>query len=103
MNYQLKLEPCLATWAYVISILYDSGDPKNFNLNQIVTEVEKMSIDSNGIEAKDEDDSLFFKIALEKSILVDKNLYLSKRIHKILLKNDNIKFLNDWRTYNRYL
>ena len=58
---------------------------------------------NNGIDPIDEDDSLFFKKALEISININKNLNFFRRIHKILMKNDNIKFLNDQRNYTRYL
>ena len=58
---------------------------------------------NNGIVPIDEDDSLFFKSALEISIIIDKKLNIFRRIHTILMKNDNIKFLNDQRNYTRYL
>ncbi len=58
---------------------------------------------NNGIVPIDEDDSLFFKSALEISLNIDKKLNFFRRIHKIIMKNDNIKFLNDQRNYSRYL
>ena len=94
----------MATWGYIISILYEQRDVKYFGLlPQIITEVEKEANKETGLEPKDEDDSIFFRLALEKSIFAEKNTELFKRVHRLLMKRDNIKFLNDKQNYLRYL
>jgi pentatricopeptide repeat protein len=100
----LKIEPCLATWAYIISIFYAGRDARNTGvLHQVIKDIERLSGKHGSIEGKDEDDSLFFGIAMEKSLFGEQSLDLFKRIHAILMSKDNIKFLNDYKFYSRYL
>lgn len=102
----LKIEPSLTTFSHIISIFYPSRDTgsKTEILKQVIDQVESMANQENGIEWKDVDDSTFFKVAMEKLFLGDEtNLLLAKKLHSILLKNNNISFLNDSYLYNKYL
>ena len=98
-----KKEPSLATWYYIIQIFYPHREKSRNNvLQQVIERIEKVSASDTGLEVKDEDDSLFFKIAMEKATLSEQNIELAKRIQKLTLQKDNIKFLNDMTSYNRF-
>lgn len=102
----LNIEPSLATFSHIISIFYPNRDigSKTEIMKQIIAEVETMANGENEIEWKDVDDSTFFKVAMEKLSLGDEtNLLLAKKLHSILLINNNISFLNDSYLYSKYL
>ncbi|RMZ97541.1 PTCD3 mitochondrial [Brachionus plicatilis] len=101
----LKIEPSLATFSHIISIFYPNKDTgaKTEILRQAIERVEAMANGQNGIEWKDVDDGTFFKNAMEKlSFGNAKNLRLVSKLHSILLKDNNIRFLNDSYLFNRY-
>ena len=96
----LKIEPSLATYSYVLSIVYPN---RNVNRNtmileQIIDRVEKIS---DKLEWRDKDDCLFFRVAMEKCLKVQNTAY-AKRINAILFQNNNIRFLNDHVQSSKY-
>jgi pentatricopeptide repeat domain-containing protein 3 len=101
----LSIEPSLATYSHIISIFHPTSNAgsKTGILKQVVEKVEEKAA-SGGLVWRDVNDSLFFKTVMEKlgQGNVD-NLVLVKRVHALLLKDQNIKFLNDSHLYNRYL
>ena len=62
-----------------------------------------MSNQESGLQWHDIDDALFFKEAINKCSRFTNDLGLVKRVHSILMKDKNIKFLNDDYLYNFYL
>ncbi len=101
----LKIEPSLATWSLVLSIFYPSKELgiQTGVLKQVVDEVEKKDKSENGLEWRDVNDSLFFKIAMDKCLITYEHLEQAHRIHRILMRNNNVKFLNDHYSHNKYL
>ena len=102
----LNIEPSLATWSYVLQVFYpiiDIGTKTNV-LDQIITRVEDKLEKNNGeLEWRDVNDSLFFKVAMEKCMISQDHFRHAKRIHNIVMKDNNIKFLNDQRSHRFYL
>jgi hypothetical protein len=102
----LNIEPSLATWTFVLQIFYpirDIGTKTNV-LDQIITRVEQQLIKNNQeLQWKDVNDSLFFKVAMEKCLISRDHFKHAKRIHDIVMKDNNIKFLNDQRSHRIYL
>jgi hypothetical protein len=101
----LKIEPSLGTWSLVLLIFYPSKDlgVRTGVLKQVVDEVEKKDNTENGLEWRDENDSFFFKAAMDKCYLTQEHLEQAHRIHRVLMRNNNVKFLNDQFSYNKYL
>lgn len=103
----LKIEPCLATYSHIVSIFYPNRDigSKTGILKQVITQVESMVKKNGAIEWKDTEDGTFFVVSMKRLFLGSKeeNISLAKRLHSILLKNNNIAFLNDSHLFNKYL
>ena len=57
----------------------------------------------NGIEWKDINDANFFKNAIDRTFNFAQNAPQMHRIHTILMRNNNIKFLNNDLVFNNYL
>jgi len=98
----IRKEPSLATWSYVLNVFYPK---KNFGSKteifaQVLNEVENMS--KSGLEFRDLNDPNFFTVAVEKCQFRDNAKYIH-RVHSILMKNNNIKFLNNEVINNNYL
>lgn len=93
----------MATWSYVLCVFYPTRDygPRTQIFAQVLDEVEKSS--EKGLEWKDTNDSNFFTVAIEKCFNSPTNSKFITRIHNILMKNNNIKFLNNETVYNNYL
>lgn len=100
----LKIEPSLATWNHVLEIFYPAravGDKTNI-LPQILDQVERADMSKEGLVWKDINDSHFFKTAMDKCLNHRQNGPHVRRIHSILMRNNNIKFLNKEELLNRY-
>lgn len=98
-------EPSLATWNHVLEIFYPAravGDKTNI-LPQILDQVERADMSKEGLVWKDINDSHFFKTAMDKCLNHRQNGPHVRRIHSILMRNNNIKFLNKEELLNRYL
>lgn len=95
----------MATYSSVLSIFYPNRDygSKTGILKQVIDEVELLSAKPDGLQWRDINDSTFFKVAMEKCVFANDDLNLVKRLHTILMKNNNIKFLNDNYLFNKYL
>jgi hypothetical protein len=105
----VNVKPSLATYAHLLGAIYPNRDvgQKTQILEQILTRVENELNDLNAggaeLEWKDINDGTFFRVAMEKCYAASKKIDNTKRLHSILLRNNNIKFLNDAFSYNRYL
>jgi hypothetical protein len=97
----LSIEPSLATYAYVLSIFYPSRDNGRATqlLEQIIECLEKQK---DKLEWRDKNDSLFFRIAMDKCFQASLSSKNARRLHGILTSNNNIKFLNDNFNVNKY-
>ena len=95
-------EPSLATWSYVLNVFYPKKDfgSKTEIFSQVLNEVENMS--KSGLQMRDLNDSNFFTVAVEKCLYPANSKFIH-RVHNILMKNNNIKFLNNEFVYNNYL
>ena len=95
-------EPSLATWSYVLNVFYPKKDfgSKTEIFPQVLNEVENMS--KTGLHMRDLNDSNFFTVAIEKCLYPANSKFIH-RVHNILMKNNNIKFLNNEFVYNNYL
>jgi hypothetical protein len=102
---KLILEPSLATWNSVLDIFYPEknvGGNTNI-LPQIIDQVEKADLSKEGLVWKDINDGYFFKNAMDKCLNYGKNASYVHRLHDILMRNNNIKFLNNEVLSNLYL
>ena len=93
----------MATWSYVLNVFYPTRDygPKTQIFSQVLDEVEKMS--RIGLEWRDANDSNFFIVALEKCYNNPVTFKMIRRLHSILMTNNNIKFLNNDNIFTNYL
>jgi hypothetical protein len=101
----LNIAPCLATYSSILNIFYPNRDigSKTGVLGQVIDEVEKMASSEAGLEWRDSNDSNFFVTAMTKCYTGIGNLEYAKRLHSILMKDNNIRFLNDHYSYVKYL
>lgn len=99
----LKIEPSLGTWNSVMAIFYPvSGVGEKTNiLAQILDQVEKADL-LGGLVWRDVNDGQFFKNAMDKVLNYKKNGHLVHKLHGILMRNNNIKFLNNDSSFNNY-
>jgi hypothetical protein len=95
----------LATYTSLLLIFYPGTQlgQKTKILPQIINEVELMAKSEQGLEWRDGNDSFFFKIAMEKCFFFADDFNLIKQLHSTLILNDNIKFLNNFNNWNKYL
>lgn len=105
INAMFLLEPSLATWNSVLEIFYPEknvGGNTNI-LPQIIDQVEKADMSKEGLVWRDVNDGYFFKNAMDKCLNYGKNASHVHRLHAILMRNNNIKFLNSENLLNLYL
>ncbi len=101
----LQIEPSLGTWNSVLNIFYPSlgvGEKTNI-LSQVVDQVEKADMSGEGLIWRDVNDAHFFKNAMDKCLNYRQNGPLVSRIHSIVMRNNNIKFLNKEQILTNYL
>lgn len=100
----LKIEPCLATWNSVIDIFYPARNVGGLTniLEQIVDQVEKADLSKSGLVWQDLNDANFFRNAMDKCLNYGQNASSIHRIHRVLMRNNNIKFLNGEVASNGY-
>ncbi len=101
----LKIEPSLGTWNSVLNIFYPSpgvGEKTNI-LTQVLDQVEKSDMSGQGLTWRDVNDAHFFKNAMDKCLNYRQNGQLIHRIHSIVMRNNNIKFLNKEQILSQYL
>lgn len=70
-------------------------------LTQILDKLENQ-IKTDDFQFRDINDSYFFNTAVRRAAAVQ-DLSLIKRVHSLLIKKNNIRFLNDQLNYKRYL
>ncbi len=87
-----------------MSIFYPYHDigSKTQVFSQVLDQIEK-TMNSTGLEYRDVNDSTFFKIAVEKCFHYSENAKFVHRLHDILMKDNNIKFLSNEDSHKKYL
>jgi pentatricopeptide repeat domain-containing protein 3 len=97
----LGIEPSLATYAHVLGIFYPSRD--NGRTTQVLEQIiERVEEQKDKLEWRDKNDSLFFRVAMEKCYQASSTTDNAKRLHAVLNSNNNIKFLSDNFNMNKY-
>ncbi|KAJ8681671.1 hypothetical protein QAD02_017463 [Eretmocerus hayati] len=93
----LGIEPSLATYYYLLKIYYDRNAPPSGILTEILDNIECVE----ELKVQNIDDKEFLCAAMEAAYLM-RDLESAHRIHRILLKNKNYKFLGGQMKENIY-
>lgn len=104
------VRPSLASYACVLDIFYPSKDIGSSTgiLGQVIDEVEKLAA-SGPLEWRDPRDANFFPTAIQKcsnGISTDSQsplLDYTRRLHAILMRDHNVRLLNNAYHHLRYL
>lgn len=107
------VKPSLGSYASVLEIFYPSKDIGSNTgiLGQVIDEVEKIALGGGPLAWRDSRDANFFPTAMQKcssgiSAELDQQaqmLSYTRRLHAILMRDQNVRFLNNAYHHSRYL